>query len=373
MPNGAGTSEVWCVCFEKIQVTRWSCVYFFLLGVVWRLDLPVFKKKHRYFLSRVTVSFPGWLQPRNANLGPQFCFLNSYWFTSSRSRTPGSKRSNWICWVPWFLPHLAGAQTLWPSVKAKGLARAEVDEDSTSSMAWSCHPCQCQPWKRHHQGQEERRKVWKDLLGGHQAETQVKLNAPWMVFQDQPKSTTRPIKKVKQWNWKDYKKAQLAIFVAFWERFCSTWNIETANIDPSFQEALWRLQAPQRNHKSLHRKNWQVRTVGACRVPGSMTSGQQIYLTISLLHVYQECTATIDSKEWNVNMVCIYTCKTFLIDQIMAQFWGGKDFSSIQKYKHVYVTYFWILCFEMIWIPKQLFWILRLCWIYVSSFWSRSW
>lgn len=178
-----------------------------------------------------------------------------------------------------------------------------------------------------------------------------------------------PIKNVKQWNWEDYICTILFLLLKKVLFHVEHWNCEHWSI---LSRSFVAHPSAQRNHKSFTEKNWQVRTVGACRA-GSMTSGQQIYLTISLLHVYQECTATIDSKEWNVNMVCIYTCKTFLIDQIMAQFWGGKDFSSIQKYKHVYVTHFWILCFEMIWIPKQLFWILQLCWIYVSSFLSRSW
>lgn len=257
------------------------CLFFFAGSRV-AFGLACLKKKHRYFLSRVTVSFPGWLQPRNANLGPQFCFLNSYWFTSSRSRTPGSKRSNWICWVPWFLPHLAGAQTLWPSVKAKGLARAEVDEDSTSSMAWPCHPCQCQPWKRHHQGQEERRKVWKDLLGGHQAETQVKLNAPWMVFQDQPKSTTRPIKKGETVKLKRLQKSTSS-------DFCCKKESSVPPISLKLRTLIHQSGASKRHSETtsrLHRKNGQVRTVGACRVPGSMTSGEQIYLTISWSSMY---------------------------------------------------------------------------------------
>ena len=63
--TAAGTSEVWCVCSEKIQVTRWffprwwSCVYFFCWE---RLDLPVCLKKNTgtfwagswYFLSGQT-------------------------------------------------------------------------------------------------------------------------------------------------------------------------------------------------------------------------------------------------------------------------------------------------------------------------------
>lgn len=281
VPNGAGTSEVWCVCFEKIQVRRWifprwwSCVYFFCWEScgVWtclfvKKTLVLFEQGHEFLSGQIWL----WVHARLI-LGPQFCFLNSYWFTSGR-RTPGSKRSNWICWVPWFLPHLAGAQTLWPSLKAKGLARAEVDEDSTSSMAWPCHPCQCQPWKRHHQRQEERRKVWKDLLGGHQAETQVKLNAPWMVFQDQPKSTTRPIKKVETVKLKRLQFCTILFLLL--KKVLFHQKIETANIDPS----KWRIQAPQRNHKSFTEKIGKFGPLERAEM-GSMTSGQQIYLTIS--------------------------------------------------------------------------------------------